>query len=179
MAACQYSSGVKKRLARITKAGDAHLRTFLIMDARAPLASAAGRSERIGRWGAGAAGAARRHARGGGGRGGHVFVRRGRRGDRIKCLYWSGDGLFQWAKRLDALSNGRTRGAVTQLRWLERACRRCRLQKNELPFVLPLRCLRMQTLLHDELDHRPDARVAEARPKQSLHDTVIDFREKR
>jgi transposase len=33
--------------------------------------------------------------------GGHVFVFRGRRGDRIKCLWWSGDGLCLFAKRLE------------------------------------------------------------------------------
>jgi transposase len=32
---------------------------------------------------------------------GHVFVFRGRRGDRIKCLWWSGDGLCLFAKRLE------------------------------------------------------------------------------
>lgn len=32
---------------------------------------------------------------------GHVFVFRGRRGDRIKILWWSGDGLCLFAKRLE------------------------------------------------------------------------------
>jgi len=32
---------------------------------------------------------------------GHVFVFRGRKGDRIKCLWWSGDGLCLFAKRLE------------------------------------------------------------------------------
>lgn len=32
---------------------------------------------------------------------GHVFVFRGRRGDRIKILWWSGDGLCMFAKRLE------------------------------------------------------------------------------
>lgn len=32
---------------------------------------------------------------------GHVFVLRGRRGDRIKVLWWSGDGLCLLAKRLE------------------------------------------------------------------------------
>jgi len=32
---------------------------------------------------------------------GHVFVFRGRRGDRIKVLWWSGDGLCLLAKRLE------------------------------------------------------------------------------
>ncbi len=31
---------------------------------------------------------------------GHVFVFRGRRGDSIKLLWWSGDGLCLFAKRL-------------------------------------------------------------------------------
>jgi transposase len=33
--------------------------------------------------------------------GGHVFVFRGRRGDLIKVLWWSGDGLNLYAKRLE------------------------------------------------------------------------------
>lgn len=33
--------------------------------------------------------------------GGHVFVFRGRRGDRIKVLWWSGDGMCLFAKRLE------------------------------------------------------------------------------
>jgi len=33
--------------------------------------------------------------------GGHVFVFRGRRGDLIKVLWWSGDGLCLYAKRLE------------------------------------------------------------------------------
>lgn len=33
--------------------------------------------------------------------GGHLFVFRGRRGDRIKVLWWDGDGLCLYAKRLE------------------------------------------------------------------------------
>jgi transposase len=33
--------------------------------------------------------------------GGHVFVFRGRRGDLIKVLWWSGDGLNLYTKRLE------------------------------------------------------------------------------
>lgn len=33
--------------------------------------------------------------------GGHVFVFRGRRGDMVKILWWSGDGLCLFAKRLE------------------------------------------------------------------------------
>jgi transposase len=33
--------------------------------------------------------------------GGHVFVFRGRRGDLVKVLWWDGDGLCLFAKRLE------------------------------------------------------------------------------
>ena len=33
---------------------------------------------------------------------GHVFVFRGRRGDRIKVLWWSGDGMCLFSKRLES-----------------------------------------------------------------------------
>lgn len=46
----QYSSGGKTRLGHITKAGDAYLRTLLIMGARALLAAAAGKRDRLSRW---------------------------------------------------------------------------------------------------------------------------------
>lgn len=32
---------------------------------------------------------------------GHIFVFRGRRGDKIKLLWWSGDGMCLFAKRLE------------------------------------------------------------------------------
>ena len=32
---------------------------------------------------------------------GHVFVFRGKRGDRVKLLWWSGDGMNLFAKRLE------------------------------------------------------------------------------
>jgi len=32
---------------------------------------------------------------------GHVFVFRGRRGDRVKLMWWSGDGMCLFAKRLE------------------------------------------------------------------------------
>ena len=33
---------------------------------------------------------------------GHVFVFRGRKGDRVKVLWWSGDGMCMFAKRLES-----------------------------------------------------------------------------
>lgn len=46
----QYSSGGKIRLGRITKAGDAYLRTLLILGARALLNAAKGKSDSVSRW---------------------------------------------------------------------------------------------------------------------------------
>ena len=46
----QYSSGGKTRLGRITKAGDAYLRTMLILGARAVLAAAKNKSDSVSRW---------------------------------------------------------------------------------------------------------------------------------
>jgi transposase len=46
----QYSSGGKTRLGRITKAGDAYLRSLLVMGARAVLAAAKTKTDPISRW---------------------------------------------------------------------------------------------------------------------------------
>ena len=41
---------------------------------------------------------------------GHVFVFRGRRGDLVKLLWWDGDGVCLFAKRLERdASSGRRR----------------------------------------------------------------------
>jgi transposase len=46
----QYSSGGKSRLGRITKAGDAYLRSLLVLGARAVLNAAATKSDSLSRW---------------------------------------------------------------------------------------------------------------------------------
>jgi transposase len=46
----QYSSGGKTRLGRITKAGDAYLRTMLILGARAVFAAAKNKTDALSRW---------------------------------------------------------------------------------------------------------------------------------
>ena len=46
----QYSSGGKTRLGRITKAGDAYVRTLLILGARSVLAAAKNKTDAISRW---------------------------------------------------------------------------------------------------------------------------------
>ena len=46
----QYSSGGKARLGRITKAGDAYLRSLLVLGARAVLNVAANKSDSLSRW---------------------------------------------------------------------------------------------------------------------------------
>jgi transposase len=46
----QYSSGGKTRLGRITKAGDAYLRSLLVLGARAVLAAAKNKTDPISRW---------------------------------------------------------------------------------------------------------------------------------
>ena len=56
---------------------------------------------------------------------GHVFVFRGRRGDLIKVLWYDGDGLCLFAKRLERdVSFGRKPRAA-RCRSLERSCRCC------------------------------------------------------
>lgn len=46
----QYSSGGKSRLGRITKAGDAYLRSLLVLGARAVLNAAAAKNDSLSRW---------------------------------------------------------------------------------------------------------------------------------
>lgn len=48
----QYSSGGKTRLGRITKAGEAYLRSLLILGARAVLNAAKGKNDSVSRWAA-------------------------------------------------------------------------------------------------------------------------------
>ena len=46
----QYSSGGKTRMGRITKAGDGYLRTLLVLGAKAVLAAAKTKADRLSRW---------------------------------------------------------------------------------------------------------------------------------
>jgi transposase len=46
----QYSTGGKAKLGRITKRGDAYLRTLLVLGARAVLQNAAHKTDRLSRW---------------------------------------------------------------------------------------------------------------------------------
>jgi transposase len=46
----QYSSGGKPRLGRITKAGDAYLRSLLVLGARSVLNAASGKTDSLSRW---------------------------------------------------------------------------------------------------------------------------------
>ena len=46
----QYSSGGKQRLGRITKAGDAYLRSLLVLGARAVMANVGDRQDKFSRW---------------------------------------------------------------------------------------------------------------------------------
>ena len=46
----QYSSGGKARLGRITKAGDAYLRSLLVLGARAVFNDAAAKRDSLSRW---------------------------------------------------------------------------------------------------------------------------------
>ncbi|WP_410731486.1 transposase, partial [Citrobacter freundii] len=46
----QYSSGGKSKLGRITKAGDAYLRTLLVQGARSVMVGAENRTDSFSRW---------------------------------------------------------------------------------------------------------------------------------
>ena len=65
----QYSSGGKTRLGRITKAGDAYLRSLLVLGARAVLNAAQNKTDSVSRWAHGAVAAPRLLEGGGGHRG--------------------------------------------------------------------------------------------------------------
>ena len=71
---------------------------------------------------------------------GHVFVFRGRRGDRIKVLWWSGDGLCLFIKRLEAgyfiwpqASSGSVQLSTAQLSMLLEGIDWRRLQRTHRP----------------------------------------------
>jgi transposase len=56
---------------------------------------------------------------------GHVFVFRGRRGDIIKCLWFDGDGLCLFAKRLERGRLCGRRRRVEPFASVARSCRCC------------------------------------------------------
>ena len=60
--------------------------------------------------------------------GGHLFVFRSRRGDRLKILVWDRDGYVLWYKRLEA--------GVFKLPKLEGGTRSVELRASELAMVL-------------------------------------------
>ena len=60
--------------------------------------------------------------------GGHLFVFRSRRGDRLKILTWDRDGFVLWYKRLEA--------GVFKLPRLEAGARSVELRASELAMIL-------------------------------------------
>jgi transposase len=60
--------------------------------------------------------------------GGHLFVFRSRRGDRLKILQWERDGFVLWYKRLEA--------GVFKLPKIEAGTRSVELRASELAMVL-------------------------------------------
>jgi len=60
--------------------------------------------------------------------GGHLFVFRSRRGDRMKILFWDRDGFVLWYKRLEA--------GVFKLPRVEAGARSVELRASELAMVL-------------------------------------------
>lgn len=60
--------------------------------------------------------------------GGHLFVFRSRRGDRLKILVWDGDGFLLWYKRLEA--------GVFKLPRVGEGTRSVELRGSELAMIL-------------------------------------------
>ena len=60
--------------------------------------------------------------------GGHLFVFRSRRADRVKILLWDGDGFVLWYKRLEA--------GVFKLPRVKEGARSVELRASELAMVL-------------------------------------------
>jgi transposase len=60
--------------------------------------------------------------------GGHLFVFRSRRGDRLKILLWDGDGFVLWYKRLEA--------GVFKLPRMSTGSRSIELRASELAMIL-------------------------------------------
>lgn len=60
--------------------------------------------------------------------GGHLFVFRSRRGDRLKIFFWDRDGFVQWYKRLET--------GVFKLPKAEAGARSVELRASELAMIL-------------------------------------------